>query len=582
MKTKNIILNGLLAAAGALLLPGCSLDEYNPSGGPTVEEYCTTPEKFGKLINSCYYPLTRTWTGGAEDQVVFTAEVGTDIWVCPQGTSYNKELFLYQSLGAPTGALKECWQGPYESINYCNAAIYCAPTAGFSDPDERDAKVAEAHFLRAFFNFYLVEQFGGVYLPTTQTTLPMTDIPRSSVAEFYKLIFSDLKFAMKHLPAKQDETGRATKAAAYHLYAKACLQYAGHDEATDKTQLYTEARDTALALINHRADYGIELYPEAAEIFDVSNNKSNKEAIWVATHSANSALNPRGDKYWNRVYKQFGCLGDTRCGVVFDIKTEYVKGDGRIMPSLALLDSYEAKDTRYAAFFREEFYAAEDYTWSESDAKTFEKAPSVKGKVIHQGELALRFTRENMPDRATATYGCLDRNDLFNSENGTVVSKYASIGYPALRKFEAPGMYHGDVKKSYTSADQILFRLAETYLLAAEASFRLDDAAAAATYINVVRNRACENHDGSMNISAGDVTVDFILAERARELCGEYTRWMDLKRMGKTVMERYIMSNPDIKEFGSFDINVHYLRPIPEGVELNYQKDPAKFQNPGY
>ena len=85
-----------------------------------------------------------------------------------------------------------------------------------------------------------------------------------------------------------------------------------------------------------------------------------------------------------------------------------------------------------------------------------------------------------------------------------------------------------------------------------------------------------------MNVAAGDIDVDFILAERGRELCGEYTRFMDLKRMGKTVFAKYVNSNPDIKAHASFDVETHFLRPIPEKSELNYQSNPDGFQNPGY
>ncbi|MGE4587130.1 MAG: RagB/SusD family nutrient uptake outer membrane protein [Mangrovibacterium sp.] len=583
MKTKNCIIKSL-AAAGILLFAGCSIDEYNPSGGPTTTEYYASPEGFGELINSCYFPLTRSWTGGGEDYVVFMAECGTDLWTCPRGEGWMKEVFYYMGLNGGTNHLNEGWQSSYESINYCNAAIHLVEDAGFTDPDERDAKVAEAHFLRAFFNFFLVEQFGGVYLPQVETTTPMTDIPRSSVSEFYQLIFSDLEFAMQHLPKIQTETGRATCGAAYHLYAKACLQFATYEEATNKTELYTAAKNAALELINNQSSYGLRLYDDPSEVFDVVNNKQNEEAIWVATHSQYSTLNPRGSKYWNRVFKQFGCLQDNnQCGIVHGLDGPYVKFEKRIMPSRALLDLYGEKDSRYAAFFREEYIANGNYTWSEGDCAKFGKDPAVFAgqKTISPGELGMLFTRDNITDPFSLNYACLDRDLIYNPD-GTININYTNVGYPALKKFEAPGMYAGELHKAYSWADHLVYRLAETYLLAAEAMFRLGDAQGAATYFNVVRNRACTGHDGSLNVSAGDIDVDFILAERARELCGEYTRFMDLKRMGKTVFAQYINSNPDILARGQFEPDTHILRPVPEKSELNYQSNPDEFQNPGY
>lgn len=582
MKTKNIFITCIVLSI--ILFSGCSLEEYNPSGGPTLDEYCSTPQGFGHLINACYFPLTRSWTGGGEDYVIFQSECGTDLWTCPQGEGWMKEIFYYMGLNGGTAHLNEGWQSSYESINYCNAAIRLAENAGFENLDERDAKVAEAHFLRAFFNFFLVEQFGGVYLPLAETTEPITDIPRSSVSDFYQLIFSDLEFAMEHLPKVQSERGRATRGAAYHLYAKACLQYASYDEATNKKELYTAAKDAALELINNKASYGLRLYEEPAEVFDVANNKSNEEAIWVATHSQSSTLNPRGSKYWNRVFKQFGCIQENnQCGIVFGLDGPYVKFEKRIMPTLSLLDLYGERDSRYAAYFREDYVANGNYTWSDGDCSKFGKDPTIfAGKItISPGELGMRFTRMDIEDPFSLPYGCLDRDLIYNPD-GTINIQYTNVGYPALKKFEAPGMYAGELHKAYSWADQLLYRLAETYLLAGEAAFRLNDPLAAATFFNVVRNRACKNHDGSLNISADDIDVDFILAERARELCGEYTRFMDLKRMGITVFAQYIDSNPDIRVRGQFNPDVHIVRPIPEKSELNYQSNPDKFQNPGY
>jgi hypothetical protein len=70
--------------------------------------------------------------------------------------------------------------------------------------------------------------------------------------------------------------------------------------------------------------------------------------------------------------------------------------------------------------------------------------------------------------------------------------------------------------------DEFLIRLAEMYLIAAEAQLNLGNAAAAADYLNVIRERAAlPGHEAEMRIGPGDVTIDFILDERARELAGE-------------------------------------------------------------
>ena len=81
-----------------------------------------------------------------------------------------------------------------------------------------------------------------------------------------------------------------------------------------------------------------------------------------------------------------------------------------------------------------------------------------------------------------------------------------------------------------------------------------------------------------MQILPAQVTLDFILDERARELAGEQLRWFDLKRTNKLV-ERVKALNPDGAQFIQ---SYHVLRPIPQTqIDAVNNKDEFK-QNPGY
>ncbi len=92
----------------------------------------------------------------------------------------------------------------------------------------------------------------------------------------------------------------------------------------------------------------------------------------------------------------------------------------------------------------------------------------------------------------------------------------------------------------------IVFRLAETYLLAAEAAIATSRPQEAADYINEIRRRAAypSGNAAAMEISAADATLDFLLDERTRELLGENTRWWDLVRTG-TLIERVKKHNTE-------------------------------------
>ena len=133
------------------------------------------------------------------------------------------------------------------------------------------------------------------------------------------------------------------------------------------------------------------------------------------------------------------------------------------------------------------------------------------------------------------------------------------------------------VQQTQGSRDFMVVRLAEMYLLAAEALMMQGRADEGVQFMNEIRRRAAwEGNEADMEITAGELDLDFILDERARELAGEKFRWFDLKRTG-TLLERVRLHNPDgapnIQEF-------HLLRPIPRDQIDRTSNEYA--QNPGY
>ena len=149
--------------------------------------------------------------------------------------------------------------------------------------------------------------------------------------------------------------------------------------------------------------------------------------------------------------------------------------------------------------------------------------------------------------------------------------------YPTLVKHLDPT--RATYNEAQSARDVFVIRFAELYLIAAEAALKLNDKATAATYINVIRTRAAKpGREAEMQITAADVTLDFILDERAREFAGEQMRWFDLKRTGKLV-DRIKALNPDAAP------NVqayHNVRPIPQS-QLDAVTNKDEFtQNEGY
>ncbi|WP_277085982.1 RagB/SusD family nutrient uptake outer membrane protein [Porphyromonas catoniae] len=145
------------------------------------------------------------------------------------------------------------------------------------------------------------------------------------------------------------------------------------------------------------------------------------------------------------------------------------------------------------------------------------------------------------------------------------------------------GKYPGKAAyKDMRSNDIPVIRLAEVYLNAAEAAFKLNDKATAQTYLNTIVKRA----NGSKSVALADVTLERILLERAKELVGEGHRFFDLMRNGLQC-ERFYggvagWHGTLDKKSQSFDHT--YFRtilPIPE-AELDVNPTLAQQQNPGY
>ena len=89
----------------------------------------------------------------------------------------------------------------------------------------------------------------------------------------------------------------------------------------------------------------------------------------------------------------------------------------------------------------------------------------------------------------------------------------------------------------YYDCDWYMIRIAETYLLRAEAYLGLNDKNSAANDINVIRSRA-----GAKPCSASDIDIDYIMDERVRELFGEEERWITLNRLTCNPNATYVLA----------------------------------------
>jgi hypothetical protein len=293
-------------------------------------------------------------------------------------------------------------------------------------------------------------------------------------------------------------------------------------------------------------------------------NLQNKEVVWAVNYMKNLVFDDRVDaslypgghpRGAHNGHLMFGMKYDDLPGMQRDIANG--RPFNRYMPSLFLLNLFNEKaDSRYAATFKQ--------AWLCNNLKT---APA----GMKLGDTAVVCSKY-IVDATGKNYRVYDRNTTYNSDEGGKDRTH----YVSLQKFDDPTRAATGEEES--ARDAFVIRLAEMYLIAAEAQFNLSNSSKAADYINAIRKRAAiPGHEAEMQISAADISLDFILDERARELVGEQLRWFDLKRTGK--LADRIKKSPDVaKNFQPF----HVLRPIPQD-QIDAVTNKTEFtQNIGY
>lgn len=583
-KIKEIMLVTASAALLAFGVQSCDLEEYNP-GGTTADEAFKTPEGLNTLVNSAYVYWGAQFYG--REDILMLTEGGTDLWINIANSGYGRQMTKYQELSSTVGQMANTWNRLYEIINYCNAGIERINNVEFKNQAEKDSREGELHFLRAYAYWHLVEQFGNVDLRTKETKEVELKCYRSPILAFYDLMMEDIEMAVGKLPVDPypaTDIGRATLKAAYGLKARLALTRVAYETVTaEKDKYYQMAEDAANYVIDHQGELKVSLYETPSEVFAPTNNKTNKEALFVVTHSTNESLNPQS-KNPNRMHLWFKAKYSSMAGMVLDLGYGNDKsakiGGMCFMPTRHLLEMYdETIDNRYRSWFREEYYqnSDKDYTWTADDLTHFEKPTSMAGQVIKRGELALVYTKRKMADKRNKPYAVVDIDDTYTGENVSTNANF-NIHYPSLLKFEDPDLPVAG--SNVGTKDVCVMRLPEMYFIAAECEIMKTGGSkkAAADYINVIRERAAiPGKEAEMKVTETDMTLDFLLDEKGRELCGEFLRWFDLKRTG-TLVSRVKAYNKDIPLIQDF----HQVRPIPKKF-LDAILNAEEFgQNPSY
>jgi tetratricopeptide (TPR) repeat protein len=183
----------------------------------------------------------------------------------------------HEEFNVPTdnGMIEGYWLRVYQIIAAANQAIAGAAVVDASD-EIKNPIVAQAYFARAFAYFHLVRQFGDIpYVTETITDLEAaSSISKTSTADVYANIISDLNFAKTWLPNTQVARSIPAKSAAHSYLALVHLTMGNFQEA------YNEAK----GVIDNESIYGLGLEPDYQDLYDASKIDGSKEPIFVLDH----------------------------------------------------------------------------------------------------------------------------------------------------------------------------------------------------------------------------------------------------------------------------------------------------------
>jgi starch-binding outer membrane protein, SusD/RagB family len=585
---------------------GCvNLDEKLITG--VSSQYYATPDGLNSAVIASYSQL-RGFYG--REQLMSLTQVGTDTWMAAdQAGSNNKEFDSYNGgLSSQVAPLANTWNPAYQAINTLNAALDRGPNTTGIPANTKTTLLAEAHFLRALNYFTLVQTFGDVTLSLHENVGVVAEAKRDPAADVYKAILADLDTAVANLPVTQSDFGRATKGAALTLRSKVYLTRAYQPYSPGKQADFTAALADAKAVINS-GTYSLE--PVFADLWCVARaadpnrtgycenagyNQNHKEFIFTVQFSYDLTQYDGSDQYdymhlvYLAQYDNNGIWG----GTPRDLNNG--RPFRRAMPTpyeLSLWNKWvgtpgasDVLDTRFDGSFQTVWIAT---VAAKNPTGTCPSCSS--GGQVNVGDTAAfmpnypvtnAFRQSKAYEVLTpcptdqvaptaATY-CGDRNN-------------ANDGYTNWQRFPALKKFQDNLRANLTAQEggkvEVVYRLGEVYLIAAEADVGLGNTAEAATFVNVLHQRAASPaHKNDYNVTAGQMTLDYIMEERERELAGEHDRWYDMVRPGpQYFLDRVKKYNPHAAP------NVqlrHALRPIPQTQIDGVISGPKYPQNPGY
>ena len=537
----------------------------------TPENSYTDRKGFEAALANIYLSIRNDFYANSDQWQNFDL-MGVDVDLNNPRTSNDvyTEYFYWNTLNADNGLAKKWWQRLYGYIYSCNVIIDRAESSlvKWNTEEEKNAIVGEAKFLRAFAYRFLGNIWGKAPIVLEETTSPQFNYQSATQEEIYKQCKEDLLFAVQWMPEIDNQKGgRASNVAARHLLSEILICLKDYNGAVE--QATAVINNPSMSLMTERFgklkdftfegyDYQGEKEPWGDVYWDLfrENNfnriDGNKECIWNVQFDVElqgggntgvSGGNFGLERWFGAAWWSQKDLDGTPNWLKDILGGRPV---GAVSPTkYAAEQIWQYKDSWNKDIRNSKYNMKREYYWTNPNGRFY-------------GQL---MTEETLGDKATS----------FQVTDPTYM-KIIAAQHHGQFKDATSGETH-DNGRIYK--DWYIMRLAETYLLRAEANLLAGKADAAAADINAVRNRA-----NATPVTASDVNIDLILDERARELYLEDFRLNTLMRMNKLV--EYLMKyNPKVIQAGyKLDDHLNKL-PVPNS-EIEANKEGGLVQNDGY
>ena len=577
---KKMIISALVAGC---LLTACNEDSFlkeQPMDFMSSDNSYITEKDFNMAIIDLYDYVRYEFYGYNEYRPMDYI-YGTDLVYDGEPGGVERHGNMNAAYQPTSHIPKTHWDNLYKLISSANVVISRVETTDLSDDLKTQFK-AKASFFRGFAYRTLVYLFGGVPLVLEEISTPKTDFVRASKQESLAQAIADVSYAAEHLgDIASVKDGEISSTVAYHLLAELYLAAGEPQKAVDAATKVIS--NPAVALMQHRfgsraGEVPGDVYWDLFRMNNQNRASGNTEGLWVIQYETD--LPGGGSSTVTAKTTGNYCFERNFAPMVRDVRLR--AGDKSYSPFRWPVSDYTGG--RGIGWGVSSHYYSNE-VWEDDFYNDIRNANHnfVRKFAVHNESFRQQFG--------------IDSIDVDNPPAGLVVGQGNSTTIPGrylyayqskiTTPYNHPDELYanratGDLKSSAgaTYTDQYMFRLAETYLLRAEAYIALNDKAKAAADVNVVRARA-----RAKAVQASEVSLDYILDERVRELGIEEKRRLTLMRTGK-LYEYVVKHNPWYADPQTCGDGIGMLEkynvwPIPySAIEAN--TDAVLEQNPGY